>query len=70
MPARMPTMLANPSRPVQVLHNGHWVGGWLEAYRRDPEGWRGMVRYSTTPGAQYLQWRSEAEVRRKQPQRH
>jgi hypothetical protein len=28
-------MLANPSRPVQVLPDGQWVGGWLEAYRRD-----------------------------------
>jgi hypothetical protein len=61
----MTTLLANPSRPVQVLHDGQWVIGLPEAYRRDDAGWRGMVRYSTTPGAQYLQWRSEAEVRGK-----
>jgi hypothetical protein len=66
----MSTVLANPSRPIEVLHDGQWVSGWLEASRPDDESWLGMVRYSTTPGAQYLQWRSEAEVRRKQPQRH
>jgi hypothetical protein len=44
MPARMPTLLANPSRPVQVLHDGDWVSGWLEAYRHDPGGWVDMVR--------------------------
>jgi hypothetical protein len=42
-------MLANPSRPVQELHDGQRVTGWLEAYRRDDEGWRGMVRYSPDP---------------------
>jgi hypothetical protein len=59
-------MLANPSRPVEVLHEGAWVAGWLEAYRRDPDGWRGMVRYSTKPGATYLHWRTQGEVRRRQ----
>ena len=52
----MITVVANPSRPVQVLHGCQWVSGWLEAYRREPAGWRGMVRYSPHPGAQYLQW--------------
>jgi hypothetical protein len=56
-------MLARPSRPVEVLHEGRWVSGWLEAYRRDGEGWRAMVRYSAGVGMQYLQWREEAQVR-------
>jgi hypothetical protein len=33
-------MLAIPSRPVEVLHGGRWVTGWLEAYRHDGDGWR------------------------------
>ena len=56
--------LARPSRPVEVLHDGRWVTGWLEAYRRDGEGWRACVRYRAGVGLQYLQWRSAAEVRR------
>jgi hypothetical protein len=59
----MPTMLANPSRPVEVLHDGAWVNGWLEAYRRDADEWRGMVRYTPTPGGQYLQWRPADQLR-------
>ena len=50
-------------RPVEVLHDGHWVPGWLLAYRHDPGGWRGMVRYRVDL-AQYLQWRGEHELRR------
>jgi hypothetical protein len=57
-------VLARPSRPVEVLHEGRWVTGWLEAYRRDGRGWRAMVRYSAGPGMQYLQWRQESNVRR------
>jgi hypothetical protein len=39
------------------------LGGWfLEAYRRDDEGWRGMVRYCPTRGAQYLQWRPAEQL--------
>jgi hypothetical protein len=58
-------VLARPSRPVEVLHDGRWVSGWLEAYRRDGQGWRACVSYRTTPGMQYLQWHSDAEVRRR-----
>ena len=39
-------MLARQSRPVEVLHERRWVSGWLEAYRRDGEGWRAMVRWT------------------------
>jgi hypothetical protein len=56
-------MLANPAPPVQVLDDGAWVTGWLEAYRRESDLWRGMVRYSPHPGAQYLQWRPADQLR-------
>jgi hypothetical protein len=26
-------ILVRPSRPVEVVHDGRWVKGWLEAYR-------------------------------------
>jgi hypothetical protein len=42
-------ILARPSRPVEVLHNGAWVTGWLETYRRDDEGWRGMAATAPNP---------------------
>jgi hypothetical protein len=61
----MTTFLANPSRPVEVLHNGAWVTGWLEACRRDPDGLRGMVRYSPDPGCQFLQWRPAEQIRQR-----
>jgi hypothetical protein len=58
------TVLANPSRPVQVLHDGRWVSGWLEAYRREADGWRGKVRYTPpAPGMQFLQWRPADQMR-------
>ena len=43
-------ILARPSRPVEVLHDGRWVPGWVEAYRRDGDGWRACVRYSAGVG--------------------
>ena len=57
-------ILARPSRPVEVPHDGRWVTGWLEAYRRDGDGWRACVRNSAGVGMQHVQWRGEAEVRR------
>jgi hypothetical protein len=37
--------LAMEPRPVDVLHQGLWLAGWLLAARRDPGGpWRGLVR--------------------------
>ena len=56
-------VLAHPSRPVEVLHDGRWLPGWLEAYRRDGDKWRACVRYSAGVGMQYVQWRGEADVR-------
>ncbi len=51
-------------RPVEVLHDGVWCRGWLEAYRQDTGGWHGYVRYAVAPGRRYLQWRDAAELRR------
>jgi hypothetical protein len=34
-------------RPVEVLHDGHWVPGSLVAVRRERDGrWRGLVSYT------------------------
>jgi hypothetical protein len=46
-----------------VLHDGAWVAGWLTAYRRDGDRWRGFVRYSTAPGAGYVQWGPDGQLR-------
>jgi hypothetical protein len=58
------TVVLGDPRPVEVLHDGRWVPGRLLAYRRDPGGWRGMVRYRVDL-SQYLQWRDESELRRR-----
>jgi hypothetical protein len=59
-------ILASPPQPVEVLHNGAWVTGWLEAYRRERDGWRAMVRFSPSPGAPYLQWRPAEQLRQRE----
>jgi len=52
-------------RTVDVLHDGRRLPGWLLAERRDPGGpWRGLVRYTTTPGMQYYHWRDATTLRR------
>ncbi len=53
------------NRPVEVLHNGSWHRGRVEAMYRDGDGrWHAFVRYSVAPGRQFLQWRDEDEVRK------
>jgi hypothetical protein len=49
---------------VEVLHDGRWYSGWLEAVRRDEDGWRGFVRFTAGADATHLLWFGEAEVRR------
>ena len=52
-------------RPIDVLHDGRWLSGWLLAARQDPGGpWRGLVRYTAAPGVQYYHWRGESDLRR------
>ncbi len=59
------TILENP-RPVQVHHDGAWLGGYVTAQRRDPDGWWGLVRYYAGPGMQHRHWRPAGELRKTQ----
>ena len=57
-------VLDNP-RPVEVLHDGRWLHGWLKAYRRDGDAWRGLVDYRDPVSlGHWLQWRPGRELRR------
>ena len=50
-------------RPVRVLlEDGRQVDGWLEAWRKDPDGWRGWVRHSTGVGETYVGWFGEDQL--------
>lgn len=51
-------------RPVEVLVEGSWLAGELEAYRRDRETWRGWVRWSTGIGENRLDWFDQRQLRR------
>jgi len=35
----------------------------LERWRRDPDGWRGLVRYTEAPGLSYLNWQPADRLR-------
>jgi hypothetical protein len=61
------TVVLDDPRPVLVLHDGVWVPGRLLVYRRNRDGWRGMVRYRVDL-SQYLQWRDQSELRRQGPE--
>ncbi len=50
-------------REVQVLVDGTWHVGDLEAYRHDRDGWRGFVRWSVGPGLTRLGWHPEQRLR-------
>jgi len=50
-------------RPVQVLHEGRWVDGDLEVYRRLEGRWDGFVRYSTGFAETRIDWFEEGAVR-------
>lgn len=50
-------------RPVEVLRDGEWRTGDLEAYRQDASGWHGFVRHSEGPGLNYLGWYTEDRLR-------
>jgi hypothetical protein len=56
-------------RPVDVLHDGRWLPGWLLAALQDPGGpfgggWFGTPRRR---GCKYYHWRDESELRRTGP---
>jgi hypothetical protein len=46
----------DPPRCVQVRRGEGWYGGWLQAWRRDGDGWLAYVRYSVGVGMQHLEW--------------
>jgi hypothetical protein len=48
--------LVDPPKPVQVQRDDAWHPGWLEAWRRDGDGWRAYVRYTVGVGRQHLEW--------------
>jgi hypothetical protein len=60
------TVVLDDPRPVEVLHVGRWLPGWLKAYSRDDgDGWRGLVDYRDPVSlGHWLQWRGGAELRR------
>ncbi len=39
-----------------LLDDGRRVEGWLEVWRKDRDGWRGCVRYSTGLAETRLGW--------------
>jgi hypothetical protein len=57
---RLPTMTGVS---VEVLHDGRWYSGWLEAVRHGDEGWRGFVRFTVDPDATQVLWFGGGEVR-------
>jgi hypothetical protein len=54
-------------RPVQVLIADTWIDGWLEAYRKDPDGWKGWVRDSTGMAETRIGWFGEENDKGGQP---
>lgn len=51
-------------RPVEVLVDGKWRTGDLEAYRQDAAGWHGFVRHSDGPGLNRVGWFRQESLRR------
>ncbi len=45
-----------------LLDDGRRVEGWLEAWRKDRDGWRGFVRCSTGLAETRLGWFTEAQL--------
>jgi hypothetical protein len=52
-----------PPKLVVVHRDDHWCDGELHAWRRDPEGLRGYVRYAVSPGLRHLEWVIAERVR-------
>jgi hypothetical protein len=53
----------DPPRLVVVHRDGRWCDGELHAWRRDPDGWVGYVRYAVSPGLRHLEWVAGERVR-------
>jgi hypothetical protein len=50
-------------RPVQVLVDGNWWDGELEAYDQVDGVWRGYARWSQGISQTYIRWFTEAAIR-------
>lgn len=51
------------ARPVQVLVDGVWWHGILEAFSRECDGnWRGCVRWFESPSRTRIGWFSDREL--------
>jgi hypothetical protein len=53
----------DPPNIVVVRRDDRWCDGELHAWRHNPDGWRGYVRYATSPGLSYLEWVNADRVR-------
>jgi hypothetical protein len=53
----------DPPKLVVVHRDDHWCDGKLHAWRRDPDGWVGYVRYAVSPGLRHLEWVAGDRVR-------
>lgn len=52
-------------RAVEVLVDGQWTAGELEAYRQDGDGaWRGWVRWAAGVGQNRVDWFGEDRLRK------
>ncbi len=52
-----------PGKLVQVLVDGTWYDGELEAWRRTDGRWRGYVRWSVGVGMRHLGWVDQEQLR-------
>jgi hypothetical protein len=52
-----------PGKLVQVLVDGTWHDGTLEAWRRTDGRWRGFVRSSVGVGMRHLGWVDQDQLR-------
>jgi hypothetical protein len=57
----------DPPKLVVVHRDDLWCDGELHAWRRDPDAWRGYVRYATSPGLRFLEWVAAERVREASP---
>jgi hypothetical protein len=52
-----------PLTVTVTLDDGREVEGWLEAWRREPDGWHGCVRYSRGLAGTSVDWFEEGRIR-------
>lgn len=54
----------SPPRTVSVQLDGHWVdGAVLNAWRYNPDGWFGRVRYRAIDNSEIIDWLPADEIR-------